>query len=338
MTTIRVQAGVLLGESPHERTIPNWVHVFHTPPGRSMRALPAMNKVQAAFLAGIRNTTKFARSQPGKGRPRLKSTDEEQLRWFHARRFGFEYIIATDDTALSFRVQSDGTIHSTTLITSEKDIWLQTLREMSDKYFCGGCGALCETFTCSRSVKLANDTWQQVDVHCFDCDRAAKFEQYAQSKHITTGLMMDASLMTYDGVPPDRLARSAPEVVADAREIVTSLEAIKQHVVRFKHEVWANGMQQTVRKSKASGMSAKFKHAHEEVKILTLCSAGRCLMTLDTPTHDITFITLDDEAVGSVAIQGIHASEQQATTLIDATIAAFADGKIKLKDDSKVSM
>ncbi|APU89008.1 hypothetical protein Rctr197k_225 [Virus Rctr197k] len=214
---------------------------------------------------------------------------------------------------------------------------------------CATCGMRCDpSVTETMNGKI-------VRVVCRDCDKAARFKVYAKTKYIDSWTMIDACCIAerFRSVGTER----DPELVRLACEVADSVARIEKVVKKFEREVWyAHGnttqrsLQSIVRAASTCGMSAvsKISVGKEDAKFLVFCSAGRCVMTIDTPTSAVTVITAEDEAPnskhrgpkppgeGPMGIQGIHATEQQAVALLEAVIAAWKRDEVKLAEDTKV--
>lgn len=227
--------------------------------------------------------------------------------------------------------------------------------------------------TCGKTVNLYSQTYSSAlkkvtAITCEPCAKSERFADYAKTKQITTKLMMDATLIAHDvwnalyvgkvdwqlrarRESRERLAeKHEHDVIIAALNVDRAVQRLHEVVKTFEREVWYAGVQKIVQDAKTHGMSAKetLEVDGEKVKFLVFASAGRCMITLDTPTRDVTVITAEDEAPnsdhrgpkplgeGPMGLQGIHATEAQAVALLEAAIAAWKRGEIKLVQDTKV--
>lgn len=197
----------------------------------------------------------------------------------------------------------------------------------------------------------SGNTWHSPPIIiCDPCDRVQRVKRYTVDDLLSTQLMIDASIMNARvGSEDERLRRLGytPEVVAALAEVWHDIAAIERHVRRFEREVWFAGLQKIVRASCSSGMS--FTFPNNGPKFLLLCSAGRCMMTIEAKTHSITLITAEDEGPnheargpkppgqGPMGIQGIDATVSQAIELVREAVDVWKSGRFDIVDDKKVS-
>lgn len=124
--------------------------------------------------------------------------------------------------------------------------------------------------------------------------------------------------------------------VAEASERVHA--AVKERN-GFERAVWFGGMQKMVRASKKSGMSAPpVETTFVTLALVTFCSAGRCMIQLDSPTSRVTLITAEDEDEARMGVQGIDATEAEALSMLDAAVHFWREGAILLADDTKIGL
>lgn len=199
---------------------------------------------------------------------------------------------------------------------------------------------------------------------CNPCRTGEKFAQYAIDKRLSSSLTMDAGLIALDiemyqeGDYPEesmrriakRISETKPAMREAALEIKRGLDALKVYVKQFEREVWFGGGLQTKVCKSNSGLSAKYKTRGDiETTLMILCSAGRCLLTIEDENDSVTLITAEDEGPNHkmrgvepdgqdpMGVQGISTTAQTACFLVASTIVAWRDGQIKLKTDRKIS-
>lgn len=352
-----IEAGLLIGLSPHDPPQPNYVLYFHNPAGRDEASLPDSHDLWRAIWERRETVTGFAHSHPGYGSPRPSSTD---LSTFAAIEAGLgkrlRWWIATSDQLGYWEWDGQAQSYLGGTCNAHKPPWLETLREMSNVPRCSRCGTVCEGgHTATRRV-YDDGTVEEFNIACFDCDREERFATYAQTRRLGTRLLIDASLIAHaaerhKGVDPT----TPPEHVDLALEIQRGLDYLRLQVKRFEREVWygsgggkdqEGGLQKQVNDSWSAGMSAKL----DGFKLLTFCSAGRCMLTLDADDASVTLITADNEPMGARAeyggrpdqgpmgLHGIDATIARAWLLIQEAITAWERRKLKLRDDREVGI
>lgn len=108
--------------------------------------------------------------------------------------------------------------------------------------------------------------------------------------------------------------------------------------------VWFGGLQEVVRAASISGMRSGMIETETPlgaIELTTFCSAGRCLIQIDTPSPAgpcITLITAEDESAPRMGVQGIDATESDALALLDAITTAWCDGRVTMRERAGVRM
>ncbi len=158
------------------------------------------------------------------------------------------------------------------------------------------------------------EKYRVVLVQCHDCAQKERYEEYKENGIITARLLLDAFWLK------------------DAK-LFADIEEISLLVKRFEKEVWFSGLQKIVRKSRASGMSVKVG----DFEMMTFCSAGRCMITMQKNNRQVTAITAEDEDESRMGLQGITATKEEGLSLVQEAIDAWKAGH-KPTDDKKVGL
>lgn len=149
-------------------------------------------------------------------------------------------------------------------------------------------------------------------IWCFECSDKERYAKYKENKIINSRLLCDAYYLN------------------DA-ELSISIEAIHAKAKEFERVVWFGGMQKTVVASHRSGMSFEA----EGVKVMSFCSAARCMITMEEGDKMVTLITEEKSKEHRMGVQGIYATEEDAIALLKKVIALHKAGHT-LKDDEDV--
>lgn len=120
-------------------------------------------------------------------------------------------------------------------------------------------------------------------------------------------------------------------------EAQQSVDRIHDKIKEFESTVWFGGLQDIIRKSKVSGVSARSPNFND-FKVLTYCSCARTMFTFSDKDSDVTAITEEDSDEHRMGMQGIDATESEAIRLINLAISLWKDGALKFKADKKVSI
>jgi hypothetical protein len=130
----------------------------------------------------------------------------------------------------------------------------------------------------------------------------------------------------------------------DLVQSVLSVAELHDKVKVFEAVVWFPRLQAVVNGTRHRGMQGTCR----DIKVMTWCCAGRCLIQLERNSHRITLITADDEkpwnrdnchvapGMGPMGIQSIDAEWLEAMRMLyEAT--RYGD-QIVLKPDDEVSI
>lgn len=155
---------------------------------------------------------------------------------------------------------------------------------------------------------------------CRPCDKNARLKQYNDSGHLSIRLILDAIL-----------DRDKSETWADIRN---ANERISSVVKKFESAVWFNGLQEIARKSKYKGNSYKC----DDFEMLIYTMAGRAMITIENKIASVTMITAEDEPDPCMGLQGIQATEADATMLIEMACEKWPEYRKKIKPNKNVSI
>src|SRR3990167_5677927 len=163
--------------------------------------------------------------------------------------------------------------------------------------FCGICGADTDVTGYTVSYRIDKETGNQTDVQvfCQPCDHAKSMGKYAETSVLRSRLTLQASLYKHS---VEWSARSGKNQVKDQDRVWAklydkmnqSMEKVQDLIELFEQKVWFAGLQEQVEATNSRGLSADFG----ESKMLVWSCAGRTLVTLDNPTHQVTVITATD--------------------------------------------
>jgi hypothetical protein len=211
---------------------------------------------------------------------------------------------------------------------------------MEDKYNsnCDRCDESLERGYSTRG-KMEDDQWIELETVCFTCDKAEKLEKYQENGRLRTSLIMDAVLANCGNRSDVRYA-----------DINAANDRLSDKIHEFEDKVWMNGMKKIVTDCRVHGMSSPVdaKLDGEDIKVLTYDMAGRCVVTLDSKMHSVTMIIASDapesykeyfpNQKNFMGMQGIDATEEAATNLLDAVIKEWNENRFQLVEDGEVSM
>lgn len=211
---------------------------------------------------------------------------------------------------------------------------------MEDKYDsnCDRCDESLERGYSTRG-RMEDDTYVELETICFVCDKVEKLEKYQETGRLRTSLIMDAVLANLDH-------RNDPKYA----DVCASNDRLNDKIHEFEDKVWMNGMKKIVTDCRVHGMSATIeaKLDGDDIKVLTYDIAGRCVVTLDTKMHSVTMIIGSDapesykeyfpDKKNFMGMQGIDATEEAATNLLDAVIKEWNENRFQLVEDGGVSM
>jgi hypothetical protein len=151
---------------------------------------------------------------------------------------------------------------------------------------------------------------------CEPCWKLRRLKEYESTGVITTRLWLDLTLDRVD----------CP--------LLSSMETLKLLTQKFEQQVWFNGLQKIVRESRTTGFSMR----SGDLSMLIFGTGGRTLITLSLSNESsVTLITIEDSEVAKMGIQGIDATEAEATELILRAIEMWRSG-LRPISDSKVGI
>lgn len=198
---------------------------------------------------------------------------------------------------------------------------------------------------CSGSLERGSTyVWKAsvlVENLCHKCGSKHDLEEYRKNdkrlrSFLTTGNQME--LYHLDMKKSwDFYNRSFLEDLKSRIEIQQSVDKIHDKIKEFESAVWFSGLQAIIKKSTTSGVSASAPKLNG-FSVLTFCSAGRTMFTIEDKDASVTTITEEDSSSPRMGLQGIDATEEQALKLLNSAIRLWKDGKLKFKSDKKVSI
>lgn len=204
---------------------------------------------------------------------------------------------------------------------------------------CQRCNASLER---GYSAKWSGE--KAIEVICFKCANGEEFQEYVNTKTLTTHLIMnnygklfDLLDMTKD---PDRIKSSNKSDLVILRHRldiqIASLE-IQEKIKEFESKVWFGGLQEIVSGTSARGVCAKTKNDNNFC-VLTYTIAGRTMFTIEDDHASISTVASDTGKESSMGLQGIRALFGEAIYLLDQAIEKWENKTLVFKDDAKVGI
>lgn len=182
----------------------------------------------------------------------------------------------------------------------------------------------------AHSARLDEDGYV-LRVLCLDCNDTENLDRYSKDGRLFSSLTLSACLKAYKGGKPGTDPRWL-KIDASSKIIHTAAKAPGG----FECHVWFNGLQRAVRDSGCTDMSSgKVLTPIGDLTLVTFCSAGRCVLQIDSDVARLTLITAEDEDEARMGVRGIDATEEQALELLATIVAAWKHGKIVMQDDTK---
>ena len=176
---------------------------------------------------------------------------------------------------------------------------------------------------------------------CHKCGSQHDLEEYRKSgKRLRSFLTMENQLELYHldmKKSWDFYNRNFLEDLKSRIEIQQAVDKIYDKIKEFESAVWFGGLKAIINKSTTSGVSARAPKLND-FKVLTFCSAGRTMFTLEDKDASVTAICAEDSETSTMGMQGIDATEEQAVKLFNSAIRLWKDGALKFKTDNKVSI
>lgn len=177
---------------------------------------------------------------------------------------------------------------------------------------------------------------------CYNCSVERHAERWPNDHVLRSSLLTHAAL-NHNEVEQGKAQRHSDATHTALEEVYASYNRLHDLVKKtFEPVVWFGGLQKRVQDSKVRGLKMKYKLKKDRwwknAHMLVWSSAGRVLMTLEyrDGTH-ITLIAAEDESAPRMGIQGICATEQEASDLLNAAVQAWKDTRGKaVKADRNV--
>ncbi len=130
----------------------------------------------------------------------------------------------------------------------------------------------------------------------------------------------------------------------DWLRIVKENFELREKIKVFEAIVWFPYLQEQINSTNSRGMSGSCRN----IKIMTWCCTGRCLIQLERNSHRVTLITADDEEpwnrdnahvapnIGPMGLQSIDAEYLEALIMLYEVTRYWKE--IKLSPDDKVTI
>lgn len=176
-----------------------------------------------------------------------------------------------------------------------------------------------------------------IEAHCRECNDKTTFENYINTKRLSSHLVMDNSLNLYHTNMKKDWNFENDNFLEQLRtrcEIAISVSKIQKKIKNFEKEVWFKGLQNTVRASTMKGVSAIINNFY----VLTYTMCGRTMITIQDDTASVTLITDETSETSCAGLHGIDATEEKALSLIQMAIELFGDKHLTFKEDNVVSI
>lgn len=180
-----------------------------------------------------------------------------------------------------------------------------------------GCGRKLDNWWCAHG-----DGKKMVYI-CRKCDQKERNQRYAETREITSSLLLDATL------DDQQLRRAGTLKAEDAhldsmhrQEILRAMKACDELIGEFRRRHWMGGLCKRIHDARC-GLSGKTR----TFKMMTLSSAGRCLITIQDSKAKgapggmfggahITLIAADGDVASYLSVQGICATKEEAIGLL----------------------
>lgn len=168
--------------------------------------------------------------------------------------------------------------------------------------------------------------------YCYPCSTTDPWKIFDRTGDLTTRIIMDANLKCYVGLKGNYPYGEPSEIQKKVNSIYLKF---KDQIKRFEDEVWIDGMRSTMMASNHSGMCCEA----DEIKLLTFCTGGRCMIDIHIGDEHISFLTVDNASENHcMGLQGIYGKEEPLSAAIEKVIALWKAGKLTLKDDVQVGL
>lgn len=175
---------------------------------------------------------------------------------------------------------------------------------------------------------------------CHDCRDRERLDDWRKTKRLTTGLVMTATIVTGMASPrvswlqkmanptPESNAGGIYEVLDELKKIVASTGDIQLVINNFAFKRWHRVNRMIDDEKRAQGMSAEYNG----LKIRSFVNAGRVLFHVEKGDAYCCAIAEDGNPKRGLGLQGIFATEEQASALWLDAIEAFANDTILVAD------
>jgi hypothetical protein len=183
---------------------------------------------------------------------------------------------------------------------------------------------------CDRCKSAVHRGWVQsinyktgeiIKTLCVGCDEEEAKAYFTETGHLTTGLVMMASL--YEA----RKTESKTDIA-----IMAAYAPIPSAIRPFLREVWFGGLQRFAQNASVKGTSFH----RDDFKLLCFTICGRAMITLENSSSSLTLICEEDrEPPGSMSMQGISATGPQAVALLMRARELWAAG-VRATEDREV--
>ena len=175
---------------------------------------------------------------------------------------------------------------------------------------------------------------------CHDCRDRERLDDWRKTKRLTTGLVMTATIVNGMASPRvswlQKMANPTPgsnaggiyEVLDELKKIVASTDDIHLTINNFAFKCWDRVSRMIDGEKHAQGMSAEYNG----LKIRSFACAGRVLFHVEEGDAYCCAIAEEGNPKRGLGLQGIFATEEQASALWLGAIEAFANGTILVAD------
>lgn len=176
---------------------------------------------------------------------------------------------------------------------------------------------------------------------CRKCGSKDDLENYRKNdKRLRSFLTMENQLELYHLDMKKDWGFYNREFLEDLKsriEIQQAADKIHDKIKEFESTVWFGGLKTIINKATTSGVSASAPKLND-FKVLTFCSAGRTMFTLQDRDASVTAICAEDSETSTMGMQGIDATEEQALKLFNSAIRLWKEGTLKFKTDKNISI
>lgn len=177
-----------------------------------------------------------------------------------------------------------------------------------------------------------NSKGEVTKYECDSCVCRGRIKDYEETGYLTSKLIMEANLAThkYNGsyYRDEQPSQTHINVAEACKRLEVSIRA-------FQTNVWFNGMKTQINAEKrVAGMSA----SHDSFKILTFCTAGRCMLTLEEANVSLSIVADETSDISNIGLQSCYGTEKELLSLLAKSQLLFAEDKLNLIPDNKISI